>query len=89
MNTILLKDSALNSLWNYLQSLSLSAKDSRWLADQLIMNAERQETKQLVFTHIDEDFLPSEKVLSRVLGPVPGNIDIDKEIDLMWEERAK
>lgn len=27
---------ALNNLWNYLQGLSLSAKNKRWLSDKLI-----------------------------------------------------
>lgn len=80
---------SISNLWNYLQGLSLSATDSRWLADRLIQNAETQSAKKLVFPHIDSDFKPSEKVLSRVLGPLPEGVDIDKELDLMWEERAK
>ncbi|MBP3764106.1 MAG: hypothetical protein J6I49_09580 [Bacteroidales bacterium] len=79
-------------LWHYLQGLSLSPSDSQWLADKLVQNTKMEEppaAKKLVFPHIDDDFKPSEAVLARVLGPVPEGFDIDKELELMWEERAK
>lgn len=79
-------------LWHYLQGLSLSPADSQWLADKLVQNTKKEETpaaKELVFPHIDDDFKPSEAVLARVLGPVPEGLDIDKELELMWEDWAK
>ena len=79
-------------LWHYLQGLPLSPADSQWLADKLMKNSKKEEktaTKKLVFPHIDDDFEPSEELLSMVLGPVPEGFDIDKEFELMWEERAK
>ena len=79
-------------LWHYLQGLSLSPADSQWLADKLVQNIKKEETpaaKELVFPHIDDDFKPSEVVLARVLGPVPEGLDIDKELELMWEDWAK
>lgn len=45
--------------------------------------------KELVFPHFDDGFVPSESLLSMVLGPLPEGFDIDKELELMWEERAK
>ena len=79
-------------LWHYLQGLSLSSADSQWLADKLMKNTKEEEKtakRKLVFPHIDDDFEPSEELLSMVLGPVPEGFDIDKEFELMWEERAK
>ena len=43
MNTYAYNNNAMTNLWNYLQGLSLSATDSRWLADHLIQNADKQE----------------------------------------------
>ena len=88
---------SIGNLWSYLQGLSLSASDSQWLAERLTQNAKKQEeTKdpektenKPVFTHIDDSFKPSERVLSRILGPLPADFDIDKELELMWEERAR
>ena len=80
---------SIGDLWHYLQGLSLSASDSQWLADKLVQNAQKHEAKRLVFPHIDDNSQPSEELLSMVLGPVPEGFDIDKELELMWEERAK
>lgn len=91
MNTTTYNGS-ISNLWKYIQGLSLSASDSQWLAEQLMQNAgkeEKKDEKELVFSHIDADFKPSEAVLARVLGPVPIGFDIDKELEQMWEERAR
>lgn len=32
---------SMNNLWNYLQGLSLSASNQRWLAERLLENAEK------------------------------------------------
>ena len=91
MNTATYSSSTANNLWNLIQGLSLTTTDQRWLGDKLIEASEkRADAKQeLVFPHIDADFKPSKKVLSRILGPIPEGFDIDKELELMWEERAK
>ena len=34
---------SMNNLWNYLQGLSLSASNRRWLAERLMENAEKVE----------------------------------------------
>ena len=88
MNTATCNGS-ISNLWKYLQGLSLSASDSQWLADRLIKNAQKKEAKKLVLQHIDDDSKPSEELLSMSLGPVPEGFDIDKGLELMWEERAK
>ncbi|MBQ7279630.1 MAG: hypothetical protein IJR13_02755 [Bacteroidales bacterium] len=83
---------SIGDLWHYLQGLSLSATDSLWLAEKLAQNAqkkEKTEKKKLVFPHIDDGIKPSEELLSMVLGAAPDGFDIDKELELMWEERAK
>ena len=83
----------MNNLWNYIQGLSLSASDRQWLADKLVEGAEVNQVakseKELVFPHFDDGFVQSESLLSLVLGPLPEGFDIDKELDLMWEERAQ
>ena len=83
----------MNNLWNYIQGLSLSASDRQWLADKLVEDAEVKQVanseKELVFPHFDDGFVPSESLLSLVLGPLPEGFDIVKELDLMWEERAQ
>lgn len=83
---------AMSNLWNYLRGLSLSYEDRHWLADKLIENTEKKERngkKELVFPHISEDLQPSPELMAMVLGPVPEGFDIDKELEQMWEERAK
>ena len=93
MSTATYSNPAMNNLWNYIQGLSLSASDRQWLADKLVEKTDEQQEakseKELVFPHIDDGFVPSESLLSMVLGPLPEGFDIDKELELMWEERAK
>lgn len=47
MNTATYNSNAMNNLWNYLQGLSLSASDRRWLADRLIQSS-REEDKEIL-----------------------------------------
>ena len=93
MSTATYSNPAMNNLWNYIQGLSLSASDRQWLADKLVEVSEVKQIakseKELVFPHFDDSFVPSESLLSMVLGPLPEGFDIDKELELMWEERAK
>ena len=93
MSTSTYGNPAINNLWNYIQGLSLSASDRQWLADRLVEVSEVKQIakseKELVFPHFDDGYVPSESLLSLVLGPLPEGFDIDKELDLMWEERAK
>ena len=88
MNTV-----SLNHLWSYLQGLSLTASNQRWLANHLMEAAESAENKgqkkELVFPKIPKDYKPSPKVLAMTCGPLPKGFDLDKELDEMWEERAK
>ena len=80
---------AMSNLWSYLQGLSLSSEDRHWLADKLLEKKEKKAKKELVFPHIDADFNMSPELQEMVLGPVPEGFDIDKELEQMWEERAK
>ena len=84
---------SLNHLWSYLQGLSLTANNQRWLANHLIEAAEKAETKnekkELVFPRIPKDYKPSKKVLAMTCGPLPKDFDVEKELDRMWEERAQ
>ena len=84
---------SLNHLWSYLQGLSLTASNQRWLANHLIEAAENAECKsqrkELVFPKITKDYKPSATVLAMTCGPLPNNFDVEKELDEMWEERAR
>ncbi len=84
---------SLNHLWSYLQGLSLTASNQRWLASHLIEAADSAETRlkkdKLVFPKIPMDYKPSQKVLDMTCGPLPKDFDVDKELEKMWEERAE
>ena len=84
---------ALNNLWSYLQGLSLTSSNKRWLANHLIEAAENTENmshrKELVFPKIPKDYKPSAKVMAMTLGDLPTGIDLEKELEERWEEWAK
>ena len=83
---------SLSNLWSYLQGLSLTASNQRWLAAHLMEAAESVEKKhkaELVFPKIPKDYKPSAKVMAMTCGPLPKDFDLDKELDQMWEERAR
>ncbi len=88
MNTV-----SLNHLWSYLQGLSLTASNQRWLANHLMEAAESAEKKgqkkELVFPKIPKDYKPSAKVLAMTCGPLPQGVDLEKELEQRWEEWAK
>lgn len=88
MNTI-----SLNHLWSYLQGLSLTASNQRWLASHLMEAAENTERKdkkkELVFPKIPKDYKPSAKVMAMTLGSLPEGVDLDKELEERWKEWAK
>ena len=84
---------SLNHLWTYLQGLSLTSSNQRWLANHLIEAAENAENenrkKELVFPKIPKDYKPSDKVLAMTLGQLPEGVDLEKELEERWEEWAK
>ena len=90
MNTL-----SMNNLWNYLQGLSLTASNQRWLAERLLESSEKgsaakEDTmKKLVFPKIGKDFKVSQEVLDVVCGSLPEDFDLDKEKEVMWEEMAQ
>ena len=81
---------ALNNLWSYLQGLSLTASNQRWLASHLMEAAEKEEKKrdkaELVFPKIPKDYKPSAKVMAMTLGNLPEGVDLEKEIEERWNE---
>ncbi|MBQ7528179.1 MAG: hypothetical protein IJT11_10740 [Bacteroidaceae bacterium] len=79
---------SLNHLWSYLQGLSLTASNQRWLASHLLEAANGAERRELTFPKIPKDYKPSEKVLSMTCGPLPKGFDVEKELDKMWEDRS-
>ena len=84
---------SLNNLWIYLQGLSLTASNKRWLASHLIEAAEEagniDKKKELVFPKIPKDYKPSAKVLAMTCGPLPEGVDLEKELEERWKEWAK
>lgn len=86
---------SMNNLWNYLQGLSLTASNQRWLAEKLLESSEKESNvdgmsrKKLVFPKIGTDFEVSQEVLDMVCGTLPKDFDFDKEMETMWEEIAQ
>ena len=78
---------SLNNLWSYLQGLSLTANNKRWLASHLIETAEQVEKashkSELVFPKIPKDYKPSAKVLAMTCGSLPKDFNVEKELDEM------
>ena len=85
---------SMNNLWNYLQGLSLTASNQRWLAERLLESSEKESSidsmpKKLIFPKIEKDFKVSQEVLDMVCGTLPEDFDLDKEMEVMWEEMAQ
>lgn len=84
---------SMNNLWSYLQGLSLTANNQRWLANHLMEAAEssksRKTGKSIVFPKVSKDYKPSAEVLAMTCGSFPKDFDLDKELDEMWEDRAR
>lgn len=85
---------SMNNLWNYLQGLSLTANNQRWLAERLLESSEKESSidgmpKKLVFPKIEKDFKVSQEVLDMVCGSLPEDFDLNKEMEVMWEEMAQ
>lgn len=84
---------SLNNLWSYLQGLSLTASNQRWLASHLMEAADSAEKKhrnaEIVFPKIPKDYKPSAKVMAMSLGRLPEEVDLDKELEERWKEWAR
>lgn len=76
---------SLNTILSMLTPLSMSNK--KWLADRLYEQVEQP--KKLVFPTISNDFKVSKEVEVLSFGPVPEGVDVDKEVEQMWEEMAQ
>ena len=82
----------MTNLWNYLQGLSLTSHEQKWLGDRLIEASKEQlpsKRRVLVFPRIPKDFKVSDEVLSMSCGPLPDEFSVEKELDNMWEEWAR
>lgn len=65
---------AINKLWSFLQSLSLTAKNERWLAERLLESAEAK-------SKIEDDVVPE---------PFWGKYKLSQEImDMTLNDRQK
>ena len=88
---------SMNSLWSYLQGLSLTANNRKWLAERLVESLSEVDSvketetnvKTLVFPKIPKDYKPSPEVLAMSCGSLPKDFDADIELDNMWEEWAR
>lgn len=80
MNTV-----SMDNLWNYIKGLSLTSNNQRWLANHLIEAAEKKENEkkggELLFPKIPKDYKPSPEILSMTLGPLPKDVDLEKELN--------
>ena len=83
----------MNNLWNYLQGLSLTSKNQRWLAHHLMEAANKAEAKKTEkspdFPKIPHNYKPSSEVLEMTCGVFPADFDVEKELSNMWEEMAQ
>lgn len=81
---------SLNGLFDYIQSLSLSTQNMRWLGNKLIEMAEQKDKeKKIIYPRISQDWKVSKEVLNMAIGPLPKDIDWETETDKMWEEMAQ
>lgn len=84
---------SMNNLWNYLQGLSLTSKNQRWLAHNLMeaanMADSKKTSKALVFPKVPQNYKPSSDVLNMTCGTFPSDFDVEKEMANMWKEMAK
>ena len=71
---------AMNNLWNYLQGLSLSSRNKRWLAERLIESTAEQETNRQAEGKITEaDLMISPEVAALVKGfELPDDFDAEQ-----------
>ena len=74
---------SLNNLWSYLQGLSLTANNKRWLADHLYEAAKEEtpaDTKGKKLQITKEDLILSADILEPIkyITPLPADYDFDK-----------
>ena len=49
----------------------------------------KHQKAELVFPQKPKEYKPSAKVMAMTCGPFPKGFEVDKELELMWEERAQ
>jgi len=89
MNTI-----SLNNLWVYLQGLTLTANNKKWLADHLYESARSEDASLLVDKSnwpklTKEDLVISPEVMALVedFEPTPADVNLDQmRLDYLMEK---
>lgn len=80
----------IDEIYHLLSKLSIENK--KWLVEKLVHDVSLSEatakTQKLSFPHIPANRPISKEVLNMVIGTLPRDFDIEKETDLMWEERT-
>ncbi len=87
---------SLNNLWNYIQGLTLSASNKKWLADHLreSMQADNvlssnADSKKLVITKEDLELTPLVASIGETLNPIPNDCDDDSVVAEYLTEKYK
>ena len=75
---------SLNNLWSYLQSLSLTTSNKKWLADHLYEAVSKESGTakfRKKFTITKEDLVLSDDILEIVkdITPLPSDYDFEQE----------
>lgn len=74
---------SLNNLWSYLQGLTLTTSNKKWLADHLyeaVRSDEREEKVKTDFHISSEDLVLSKEILDLVkdIPPLPKDFDVEQ-----------
>lgn len=69
----IMNTASLYNLWNYLEGLSLTANNKRWLSERLIESSHPKETVESATAALDEN------MLSPRVRRIMGSVKLDKE----------
>lgn len=83
---------AINKLWSFLQSLSMTASNELWLAERLLESAKAKSVadKQEEQSHVWDNYQLSSKIIDMTLKnrKIVSN-DIEKSLLMSMEEKYK
>lgn len=73
---------AMNNILTFLQGLSMTASNKRWLAEHLIEapTTKKNTARQPSFPKLPKDYKPSDEVMAMTLGPLPKDVNLEQEI---------
>jgi hypothetical protein len=84
MNNAISIDTILNML------KMLSNDNKKWIADHLYADiATESKPTEIAFPKLPRNFKVSDKTLKQTAGNLPKGFDVEKELNMMWEEFAK